>query len=113
MLLRTPRSTRTDTLFPYTTLFRSAAAQGRPRPGGGGRRVAGRGAARSSRGGRDRPLAASRVRSGAVARLLGVLAHAAAGQHAPLAAARPRARRRSAAELVGRGGQPLDRKSTI
>src|SRR3546814_5878357 len=26
MIRRTPRSTRTDTLFPYTTLFRSAAA---------------------------------------------------------------------------------------
>src|SRR3546814_13317796 len=26
MLLRPPRSTRTDTLFPYTTLFRSLAA---------------------------------------------------------------------------------------
>src|SRR3546814_16681162 len=30
---RPPRSTRTDTLFPYTTLFRSApAAGGRPGP---------------------------------------------------------------------------------
>src|SRR3546814_1628132 len=29
MMLRPPRSTRTDTLFPYTTLFRS-----RPLPGG-------------------------------------------------------------------------------
>src|SRR3546814_9080088 len=28
MIRRTPRSTRTDTLFPYTTLFRSAAARG-------------------------------------------------------------------------------------
>src|SRR3546814_4610864 len=27
MILRPPRSTRTDTLFPYTTLFRSHAAQ--------------------------------------------------------------------------------------
>src|SRR3546814_7834948 len=27
MLLRPPRSTRTDKLFPYTTLFRSAVAQ--------------------------------------------------------------------------------------
>src|SRR3546814_19672585 len=26
MILRPPRSTRTDTLFPYTTLFRSSAA---------------------------------------------------------------------------------------
>src|SRR3546814_984199 len=36
MILRPPRSTRTDTLFPYTTLFRSrrqhlgGAAEGRP-----------------------------------------------------------------------------------
>src|SRR3546814_1800339 len=29
MIRRPPRSTRTDTLFPYTTLFRSAAATGR------------------------------------------------------------------------------------
>src|SRR3546814_14062317 len=28
MIRRPPRSTRTDTLFPYTTLFRSPAAQG-------------------------------------------------------------------------------------
>src|SRR3546814_11275935 len=31
MIRRPPRSTRTDTLFPYTTLFRSRARQGRPR----------------------------------------------------------------------------------
>src|SRR3546814_14661079 len=33
MIRRPPRSTRTDTLFPYTTLFRSAVqeAHGRPR----------------------------------------------------------------------------------
>src|SRR3546814_11684237 len=32
MIRRPPRSTRTDTLFPYTTLFRSAAPLGRQRP---------------------------------------------------------------------------------
>src|SRR3546814_5423597 len=33
MLRRPPRSTRTDTLFPYTTLFRSVAASvARPEP---------------------------------------------------------------------------------
>src|SRR3546814_15586486 len=32
MIRRPPRSTRTDTLFPYTTLFRSVSA---PPPGGG------------------------------------------------------------------------------
>src|SRR3546814_15502732 len=29
MIRRPPRSTRTDTLFPYTTLFRSARSKGR------------------------------------------------------------------------------------
>src|SRR3546814_5071219 len=32
MLRRTPRSTRTDTLFPYTTLCRSIASDGMLRP---------------------------------------------------------------------------------
>src|SRR3546814_20684938 len=32
MIRRPPRSTRTDTLFPYTTLFRSASAGKYPRP---------------------------------------------------------------------------------
>src|SRR3546814_17860516 len=39
MIRRPPRSTRTDTLFPYTTLFRSECAEGREipgRPGGEG-----------------------------------------------------------------------------
>src|SRR3546814_4823740 len=35
MIRRPPRSTRTDTLFPYTTLFRSSAGRDRVRPGGG------------------------------------------------------------------------------
>src|SRR3546814_13126339 len=30
MIRRPPRSTRTDTLFPYTTLFRSGSVSGRP-----------------------------------------------------------------------------------
>src|SRR3546814_10791003 len=30
MIRRPPRSTRTDTLFPYTTLFRSAIGVGKP-----------------------------------------------------------------------------------
>src|SRR3546814_4529182 len=34
MLRRPPRSTRTDTLFPYTTLFRSLAARGQTLLGG-------------------------------------------------------------------------------
>src|SRR3546814_2954779 len=32
MIRRPPRSTRTDTLFPYTTLFRSAHCRDRPPP---------------------------------------------------------------------------------
>src|SRR3546814_10925870 len=32
MIRRPPRSTRTDTLFPYTTLFRSPGGRGRPLP---------------------------------------------------------------------------------
>src|SRR3546814_12416963 len=34
MIRRPPRSTRTDTLFPYTTLFRSAYSGGRRQSGG-------------------------------------------------------------------------------
>src|SRR3546814_2083068 len=33
MIRRPPRSTRTDTLFPYTTLFRSLSTPPIPRPG--------------------------------------------------------------------------------
>src|SRR3546814_8640995 len=40
MIRRPPRSTRTDTLFPYTTLFRSIA-----RPRSGGRKRPGKGCA--------------------------------------------------------------------
>src|SRR3546814_14769679 len=35
MIRRPPRSTRTDTLFPYTTLFRSALGLAVDRPGAG------------------------------------------------------------------------------
>src|SRR3546814_2737832 len=51
MIRRPPRSTRTDTLFPYTTLFRSRALY---RRGGN-----------HHRGPRDRAAAAHRCRSGA------------------------------------------------
>src|SRR3546814_8750738 len=37
MIRRPPRSTRTDTLFPYTTLFRSHPRQQRCQPGSDGR----------------------------------------------------------------------------
>src|SRR3546814_13473307 len=36
MIRRPPRSTRTDTLFPYTTLFRSDRREGRRAAGGRG-----------------------------------------------------------------------------
>src|SRR3546814_13347114 len=51
---RQPRSTRTDTLFPYTTLFRSVAGRaGRGEPGAGG-------AGRARRPARDpRPVLAA------------------------------------------------------
>src|SRR3546814_16611079 len=52
MVRRTPRSTRTDTLFPYTTLFRSGDAEPRGR-----QRVALAGLAqqdRAARGGQQR-----------------------------------------------------------
>src|SRR3546814_3027041 len=38
MIRRPPRSTRTDTLFPYTTLFRSIRGRGRP-PGQDAREI--------------------------------------------------------------------------
>src|SRR3546814_2334572 len=44
MIRRPPRSTRTDTLFPYTTLFRSGARRGR------GSRGSSRGGARAAHG---------------------------------------------------------------
>src|SRR3546814_4887410 len=63
MIRRPPRSTRTDTLFPYTTLFRSGRDPGRLRarhrrehvgvPAGGG--VRGRGRGLDAAGGADRP----------------------------------------------------------
>src|SRR3546814_2637566 len=39
MLRRPPRSTRTDTLFPYTTLFRSTGGLPRRLPGASGERI--------------------------------------------------------------------------
>src|SRR3546814_9534393 len=54
MIRRPPRSTRTDTLFPYTTLFRSAAAplgaRSRAGPARLDRRAVGLGSARAVEG---------------------------------------------------------------
>src|SRR3546814_2701413 len=44
MIRRPPRSTRTDTLFPYTTLFRSCPARSRCLPRATGHAVSGGGA---------------------------------------------------------------------
>src|SRR3546814_5667764 len=52
MIRRPPRSTRTDTLFPYTTLFRSVEHR------------LDRGERFPGHGGRDRPLAANIVGAG-------------------------------------------------
>src|SRR3546814_15705799 len=61
MIRRPPRSTRTDTLFPYTTLFRSAAvADGGDR----GRAGAAAGASAEPAGDTVRPLVARRPRPG-------------------------------------------------
>src|SRR3546814_15272791 len=53
MIRRQPRSTRTDTLFPYTTLFRSAGQprRGRGPPGRPGDRRRRRAGDRPARGG--------------------------------------------------------------
>src|SRR3546814_7859838 len=48
MIRRPPRSTRTDTLFPYTTLFRSANARERGRRDAGARRAVAGGAGRQA-----------------------------------------------------------------
>src|SRR3546814_9192004 len=73
MIRRPPRSTRTDTLFPYTTLFRSGAARGDARLSplggcrgagdGGDRADAGRGCAADVRAWRTRLLRTLRFRS--------------------------------------------------
>src|SRR3546814_8736876 len=68
MTRRPPRSTRTDTLFPYTTLFRSWGDQGggRASPQRSGRRAGGgRAAARPARTGRSGGHDAGRSPGGA------------------------------------------------
>src|SRR3546814_1093731 len=67
MIRRPPRSTRTDTLFPYTTLFRSGpdrsarrCSAGSPRPRGGRRRNRSVGTCRETHIPRCRPAASRR-----------------------------------------------------
>src|SRR3546814_3890548 len=57
MIRRPPRSTRTDTLFPYTTLFRSGVGRGHAGRGGGRRRGRGRSGRRGRRGDDDHAFA--------------------------------------------------------
>src|SRR3546814_12604316 len=65
MMRRPPISTRTDTLFPYTTLFRSTVG-GKP-PGG----PAGAGSGTAPAGTHDAPAAAERGRGGVLPALPG------------------------------------------
>src|SRR3546814_19511928 len=71
MIRRPPRSTRTDTLFPYTTLFRSVRGRQPESQGRGVRRGTGRGARRRAGGvfGARRAQIRARRRRGARARL--------------------------------------------
>src|SRR3546814_10156614 len=64
MIRRPPRSTRTDTLFPYTTLFRSRRGRGRPSTPAA-KVVAPPAAARASPRACRRPVRAWRAAAGA------------------------------------------------
>src|SRR3546814_13829130 len=72
MIRRPPRSTRTDTLFPYTTLFRSAISAGasslRPREALPGRYAAGPIAVKPAS--RAAPRIGAATRSGATAAMI-------------------------------------------
>src|SRR3546814_4307948 len=105
MIRRPPRSTRTDTLFPYTTLFRSAPPAAR-RPDARARRRAGRDPAaagprrardaRCSRGARQQPAGPSGAFTDALARSAPArLAGDARSVHGDVLARRGRGRRRS------------------
>src|SRR3546814_17197073 len=88
MIRRPPRSTRTDTLFPYTTLFRSRDS--RPTSGARDDRVHGQPIQQIRRSRRE----SSPRRSG----------HGGAGRGAPWYAARV---------LLHRGSRPLSRRASI
>src|SRR3546814_9697605 len=57
MIRRPPRSTRTDTLFPYTTLFRSSRAQSKS---GRGRRSSAAGTKRANTGNTGKAIGSPR-----------------------------------------------------
>src|SRR3546814_6730057 len=71
MIRRPPRSTRTDTLFPYTTLFRAA---GIPRDGGSPCTRSRSGSVRTRMGGRRRARAGQLSRDVAVLGMVAWLA---------------------------------------
>src|SRR3546814_13347400 len=64
MIRRPPRSTPTDTLFPYTTLVRSIIEQGRKARGSNHERMGGRAAFIARIAGSDREAAARHFGSG-------------------------------------------------
>src|SRR3546814_14767361 len=114
MIRRPPRSTRTDTLFPYTTLFRSSVRTRQPgrvrrgepgvfRPGSGVCLPAAR-AASLFRGALRRRSAAPGLRARPALR-------AAGRRRRPGAAARTRSRARPGRRLPAGRGQ--DRKSVV
>src|SRR3546814_6795373 len=107
MIRRPPRSTRTDTLFPYTTLFRSFHGSAAARPAGAALRPAADRAVALRRPAADPAL---RRRPGG-----GVGDHAGRrpGGGGRAGRARPR-RRRHVGARAGRHGRPAggDRKST-
>src|SRR3546814_16189111 len=92
MIRRPPRSTRTDTLFPYTTLFRSRRHR---RESGRTIRIA------TSACGRPAAPPAHRARR-----------RRARSDHAPSAAPPPRASHRGAAGAIAGAAPVPDRKST-
>src|SRR3546814_8151801 len=101
---RPPRSTRTDTLFPYTTLFRSAAAgvdrsPAAPRAAAHPRLRTGAGAGEATR---PRPTPAAAARHVA----------ARACHRAAVGARRRATQAQPARRVLGRAGHEVDRKRT-
>src|SRR3546814_7876010 len=88
MIRLPPRSTRTDTLFPYTTLVRSQAAEGRARHQGRARRARRSGIRDAGDAAGERPMPRPQYFSGA-------RVHEGGGAGAPRGDRRARPARRS------------------
>src|SRR3546814_15353976 len=117
MLRRPPRSTRTDTLFPYTTLFRSPRQGDGAEPDGAALCQCAVRAVVASR--RDRSCAGHGRREDRCRRAGRLLrpgrCHARHGAEPPVAAALPGARKsvvegKSVAERVDLGGRRISKK---